>query len=88
LDGAGTWTERAGGVRADERAGRSAAFAQSVSAIPALNIRAGGVLLKVKDQVVGAIGVRGARGSENDEACAIVGIEAIQARLNAQFATR
>ena len=48
----------------------------------------GGVLLKVKDQVVGAIGVGGARGSENDEACAIVGIEAIQARLNAQFATR
>jgi uncharacterized protein GlcG (DUF336 family) len=69
-----------------ERAKSDTAFAQSVSADPALNIRAGGVLLKAKDQIVGAIGVGGARGSENDEACAIVGVEAIQQRLNAQVA--
>ena len=74
--------------RLGERAKSDAAFAQSVSANPALNIRAGGVLLKVKVQIVGAVGVGGARGSENDEACAIVGIAAIQERLNAQFATR
>jgi uncharacterized protein GlcG (DUF336 family) len=47
-------------------------------------VRAGGVLLKVKDQIVGAIGVGGARGSENDEACALDGLKAIQQRLSAQ----
>jgi uncharacterized protein GlcG (DUF336 family) len=39
------------------------------------------VLLKVGDEIVGAIGVGGARGSENDEACALAGLERIQSRL-------
>lgn len=69
-----------------ERVKSDAALAQTVSANPNFNVRAGGVLLKVKDQIVGAIGVGGARGSENDEACAIAGLEAIQEKLNAQFA--
>lgn len=45
------------------------------------NNRAGGVLLKAGDESIGAIGVGGARGSENDEACALAGIEKIKARL-------
>ena len=43
--------------------------------------RAGGILIKVGDEVIGAIGVGGARGSEKDEACAIAGLEKVKARL-------
>ncbi|MEJ0034736.1 MAG: heme-binding protein [Gammaproteobacteria bacterium] len=71
-----------------ERVKTDTALAQSVSANPNFNVRAGGVLLKVKDRIVGAIGVGGARGSENDEACALAGLQAIQERLNAQIAAR
>ena len=67
-----------------ERVKSDATLAQSVSANPAFNVRAGGVLLKVKDRIVGAIGVGGARGSENDEACALDGLKAIQEKLSAQ----
>jgi uncharacterized protein GlcG (DUF336 family) len=74
--------------RLGERVKSDAALEKSVSDNPSFNVRAGGVLLKVKDQVVGAIGVGGARGSENDEACALAAIEAIQKGLDAQFAAR
>jgi uncharacterized protein GlcG (DUF336 family)/rhodanese-related sulfurtransferase len=67
--------------RLGERAKSEATLASAVAANPSFNVRAGGVLLKVNDQVLGAIGVGGARGSENDEACAIAGVEAIQKEL-------
>ena len=35
----------------------------------------GGVPLKVGDEVIGAIGVAGAGGAKNDEACAVAAIE-------------
>jgi uncharacterized protein GlcG (DUF336 family) len=56
-------------------------LAAKVAANTSLNTRAGGVLLKVGSDVIGAIGVGGARPSETDEACAQAGVEAIQARL-------
>jgi uncharacterized protein GlcG (DUF336 family) len=56
-------------------------LAEKIAANPNFNNRAGGVLLKVGDEVIGAIGVGGARGSENDEACALAGLQQIQARL-------
>ena len=62
-------------------------LADQVAANTNFNVRAGGVLLKVNNEVVGAIGVGGARGSENDEACALAGIEAIQTRLTAALGT-
>jgi uncharacterized protein GlcG (DUF336 family) len=43
--------------------------------------RAGAVLLKVNDEVIGAIGVGGARGSDKDEAYAKAGVAKIEARL-------
>jgi uncharacterized protein GlcG (DUF336 family)/rhodanese-related sulfurtransferase len=64
-----------------ERAKSEPTLASTVAANPNFNVRAGGVLLKVNDEVIGAIGVGGARGSENDEACALAGISAIQAQL-------
>jgi len=59
------------------------ALASRLSTNPNFNSRAGGVLLKANNEVIGAIGVGGARGSENDEACALAGIQAIQTRLAA-----
>jgi uncharacterized protein GlcG (DUF336 family) len=58
-------------------------LADRLSTNPNFNSRAGGVLLKANNEVIGAIGVGGARGSENDEACALAGIQAIQTRLAA-----
>lgn len=58
------------------------ALAEKISANTAYNARAGGVLLKVGDEIIGAVGVGGARGSDVDEACAVAGIQAIQSRLN------
>jgi uncharacterized protein GlcG (DUF336 family) len=57
------------------------ALADKIAANPNFNARAGGVLLKSGAEVIGAIGVGGARGSENDEACALAGIQQVQARL-------
>jgi len=56
-------------------------LAARVAANPSFNSRAGGVLLQVGGEVIGAIGVGGARGSENDEACALTGVKKIQDRL-------
>lgn len=56
-------------------------LAAKFAANPNYAPRAGGVLLKAGDEVIGAIGVGGARGSENDEACALAAIEKVQARL-------
>jgi len=69
--------------RLGERVKSEQALADKVSANPNFNTRAGGVLLKVNNETIGAIGVGGAKGSENDEACAVAGIQAIQSRLAA-----
>ncbi|MFP5391249.1 MAG: GlcG/HbpS family heme-binding protein [Gammaproteobacteria bacterium] len=57
------------------------ALADKVAANPSFNARAGGVVLTVAGTPIGAIGVGGARGSENDEACALAGIAKVAARL-------
>jgi len=43
--------------------------------------RAGGLPIVVSGELIGAIGVGGARGSEKDEACALAGLQSVQARL-------
>jgi uncharacterized protein GlcG (DUF336 family) len=57
------------------------ALAGKVAANTNYNTHAGGVLLKVGEDVVGAIGVGGAKGSEKDEACAVAGLKKIKGRL-------
>ena len=64
-----------------ERAKTDKEFADKLAANPNYNVRAGGILVKVGDEVIGAIGVGGARGSEIDEQCAVAGLQAVQARL-------
>jgi uncharacterized protein GlcG (DUF336 family) len=39
------------------------------------------VLIKVGDEIIGAIGVGGARGSNVDEECAVAGLQVVQSRL-------
>lgn len=69
--------------RLAERAKAEPNLASAIDASPNFNVRAGGVLLKANDRIIGAVGVGGARGSENDEACALAGIDAIQKELSA-----
>ena len=57
------------------------ALAEKVAANANYNTRAGGVLLKAGTDVIGAIGVGGAKGSEKDEACALAGLQKIKTRL-------
>jgi uncharacterized protein GlcG (DUF336 family)/rhodanese-related sulfurtransferase len=72
--------------RVAERLKTDQSLASTIAANPSFNVRAGGVLLKVNDEVIGAIGVGGAKGSENDEICANAGVEAIHPRLTTSTA--
>lgn len=74
-------TFKAASSQLGEQVKTDQALADKIAANPNYNTRAGGVLLKVGDEIVGAIGVGGARGSENDEACALAGLAKIQSRL-------
>ena len=69
--------------RLGELAKTDRGLADRLGGNPNYNSRAGGVLLRVNGEVIGAIGVGGARGSENDEACALAGIEAVGTQLTA-----
>ena len=57
------------------------AFGAEVSADPNLVSWAGGVPIKVGNEIIGAIGVSGAEPSEADEACAVAAIAKVQSRL-------
>lgn len=61
-----------------EQAKTDHAFAEAIAANPAINGRPGGILIKVGDEIIGAIGVGGGR---TDEPCAVAGLQHIQARL-------
>lgn len=65
-----------------EKAKADPALAAKIAANPQFNARGGGVVLTDKGgQIIGAIGVGGARGSDIDEACALAGIAQVQNRL-------
>ena len=49
--------------------------------VPHLMLLGGGIVIKVGDEVVGAIGAAGAPGADLDEACARAGLEKIQNQL-------
>ena len=61
-----------------EQANSDKPFADALAANPAVNGRPGGLLIKVGDEVIGAIGVGGGR---TDEPCAVAGLQKIQSRL-------
>jgi len=49
--------------------------------VPHLLLNTGGVVIKVGDEVIGAIGVSGAPGGENDAVCAKVALAQIKDRM-------
>lgn len=53
----------------------------AVNKLPRLLLAQGGVLIKAGDEIVGAIGISGARGNNIDTACARAGIDKIKDRL-------
>ncbi|BDV36092.1 GlcG/HbpS family heme-binding protein [Methylocystis iwaonis] len=56
-------------------------LADQIAANPNYLARAGAVLIKVNDEVIGAIGVGGARGADKDEQYALAGLQRVQPRL-------
>jgi len=56
-------------------------LADKIAANPNYLARQGAILVKVGDEIIGAIGVGGARGSDKDEAYAFVGLQRVLARL-------
>jgi uncharacterized protein GlcG (DUF336 family) len=64
-----------------ERAKAAPAFANLFTQIPNLILFGGGVVIKVGDEVVGAIGAAGAPGADLDDACAHAGLDKIKDQL-------
>jgi uncharacterized protein GlcG (DUF336 family) len=64
-----------------ERAKTAPGFANLFTQLPHLILIGGGIVIKVGDEVVGAIGAAGAPGGNLDDACARAGLEKIQAQL-------
>ena len=60
---------------------RAQAIGPLTSRLPHLLLFQGGLVIKIGDEVVGAIGASGAPGGPLDEACARAGIDAIRGRL-------
>ena len=64
-----------------ERAKTDTAVAARLAANPTWLARAGAVPVVVGGNLIGAIGVGGARGSDKDEACAVAGLDKVRSRL-------
>lgn len=60
---------------------RAQALGPLTSRLPHLLLFQGGLVIKLGDEVVGAIGAAGAPGGELDEACARAGLDVIRGRL-------
>jgi uncharacterized protein GlcG (DUF336 family) len=56
-------------------------LAAKFNANPGFNTHAGGVVIRIDGEVIGAIGVGGAKGSEKDEACALAALKRIPKRI-------
>jgi uncharacterized protein GlcG (DUF336 family) len=64
-----------------ERSKTVPGFSNLFTQLPHLILFGGGIVIKVGDEVVGAIGAAGAPGANLDDACAKAGIDAIRDRL-------
>ena len=63
------------------RAAQNPAFAALLAKLPNLLAIGGGVVIKMDNEVIGAIGAAGAPGGDLDEACAKAGLDKIRDRL-------
>ena len=64
-----------------ERAKTAPGFSNLFTQLPHLILLGGGIVIKVGDEVVGAIGAAGAPGANLDDACAKAGLDKISAQL-------
>ena len=64
-----------------ERAKNVPGFAALFTQLPHLVLFGGGIVIKLGDEVVGAIGAAGAPGANLDEACARAGLDKIRDRI-------
>jgi uncharacterized protein GlcG (DUF336 family) len=64
-----------------ERTKTAPGFAALFTQIPHLVLFGGGLVIKMGDEVVGAIGAAGAPGANLDDACARAGLDKIRDRL-------
>jgi uncharacterized protein GlcG (DUF336 family) len=64
-----------------ERSKTVPGFANLFTQLPHLMLFGGGLVIKVGDEVVGAIGAAGAPGADLDNACAKAGVDAIVGQL-------
>jgi uncharacterized protein GlcG (DUF336 family) len=53
----------------------------AIAKIPHLLMASGGVVIKVGNEVIGALAVSGAAGGDNDHKCALAGLDKIRDRL-------
>ena len=86
LDSANDKAYTAASFKADtgalvERAKASPGFSALFTQLPHLVLFGGGVVIKVGDEAIGAIGAAGAPGANLDEACARAGLDKIRDRL-------
>jgi uncharacterized protein GlcG (DUF336 family) len=65
-----------------ERTKEDPMMVPSIAKLPNMILNGGGVVIKIKYEVIGAIGAAGAPGGELDEACAKAGLDKILSRLN------
>lgn len=71
FDTLGVWVEKL----------RSNPYASTYATLPNMFLLPGAVAVKIKGEIVAAIGVGGAPGGEKDEACAAAGLAKIRDRL-------
>jgi uncharacterized protein GlcG (DUF336 family) len=64
-----------------ERARTAPGFANLFTQLPHLILLGGGIVIRVGDELVGAIGAAGAPGANLDDACAKAGLDKIRDRL-------
>jgi uncharacterized protein GlcG (DUF336 family) len=64
-----------------ERSKTAPGFANLFTQLPHLILLGGGIVIKVGDEVVGAIGAAGAPGANLDDACAHAGLDKIRDQL-------
>jgi uncharacterized protein GlcG (DUF336 family) len=64
-----------------ERAKTAPGFSALFTQIPHLVLFGGGIVIKLNDEVIGAIGAAGAPGANLDEACAKAGLDKIRDRI-------
>jgi len=64
-----------------EKAQKDPAFAAQFNSDPNLMAFHGGLLLKVGDEIIGAIGVSGAEPGGHDDECGMIGLNKIKDRL-------